>query len=245
MESKIALKEIKKYFSSKKGTVKAVDGISFDVKEGEIFALLGPNGAGKTTTLRILATVLKPDSGTAIINGYDILTEPEKVRKSIGFLPGDSGLYHRLTPSEFVDIFAELYGIPKEVVKKRKKDVFEALDIERYSKTIIDKLSTGTRQKVLLSNLLVCDPPVLILDEPAQGLDVLAAKTVEEYLLKLKKEGKTILISTHIMEQAEYLADRIGIINEGKIVEIATIEKMREATGKKTLREMFLSLVEK
>lgn len=245
MKNKIAVREIRKCFYSKKKIVKAVDGVSFDVKEGEIFALLGPNGAGKTTTLRILATILKPDSGTAIINGYDITREPQKVRKSIGFLPGDSGLYHRLTPSEFVEIFAELYGIPEDVVQKRKREVFEALEIERYSKTIIDKLSTGTRQKVLLSNLLVRDPSVLILDEPAQGLDVMAAKTVEEYLLKLKKEGKTILVSTHIMEQAEYLADRIGIINEGRIIEIATIEQMKKTTGKKTLREIFLNLVER
>lgn len=244
MQSKIIVENIKKYFLSRKGIVKAVDGVSFDVKEGEIFALLGPNGAGKTTTLRILATILKPDSGKAIINGFDVVKEPDKVRKFIGFLPGDSGLYHRLNPSEFVEIFANLYGIPENIIKKRKKEVFEALDIEKYSKTIIDKLSTGTKQKVLLSKILVCDPPVLILDEPAQGLDVLAAKTVEEYLLKLKKEGKTILISTHIMEQAEYLADRIGIINEGKIIEIATIDEMRERTGKKSLREMFLTLIE-
>lgn len=243
MESKIVVKEIKKYFHSKKGVVKAVDGISFDVKEGEIFALLGPNGAGKTTTLRILATILKPDSGEAFINGYDVLKEPEKVKKSIGFLPGDTGLYHRLTPSEFVEIFANLYGIPKDIINKRKKEIFESLGIEKYSKTIIDKLSQGTKQKVLLSKILVSDPPVLILDEPAQGLDVVAAKLIEEYLLKLKKEGKTILISTHIMEQAEYLADRIGIINEGKIVYVGEIEDMKSKTGKKTLREMFLALL--
>ncbi len=243
MESKILVKEIKKYFYSKKGIVKAVDGVSFDVREGEIFALLGPNGAGKTTTLRILATILKPDSGEAFINGYNILKEPEKVRESIGFLPGDTGLYHRLTPSEFVEIFASLYGIPKDIINKRKKEIFEALGIEKYSKTIIDKLSQGTKQKVLLAKILVSDPPILILDEPAQGLDVVAAKLIEEYLLKLKKEGKTILISTHIMEQAEYLADRIGIINEGKITYIGEIENMREKTGKKTLREMFLTLL--
>lgn len=243
MESKILVKEIKKYFYSKKGIVKAVDGVSFDVREGEIFALLGPNGAGKTTTLRILATILKLDSGEAFINGYNILKEPEKVRESIGFLPGDTGLYHRLTPSEFVEIFASLYRIPKDIINKRKKEVFEALGIERYSKTIIDKLSQGTKQKVLLAKILVSDPPILILDEPAQGLDVVAAKLIEEYLLKLKKEGKTILISTHIMEQAEYLADRIGIINEGKITYIGEIENMREKTGKKTLREMFLTLL--
>ncbi|MEN3045029.1 MAG: ABC transporter ATP-binding protein [Candidatus Hydrothermales bacterium] len=215
----------------------------FFVKEGEIFALLGPNGAGKTTTLRILTTILKPDSGEAFINGYNILKEPEKVRKSIGFLPGDTGLYHRLTPSEFVEIFASLYGLQKDIINKRKKEVFESLGIERYSKTIIDKLSEGTKQKVLLSKILISDPPVLVLDEPAQGLDVVAAKLLEEYLLKLKKEGKTILISTHIMEQAEYLADRIGIINEGKITYIGRIEEMRDKTGKKTLREMFLALL--
>lgn len=243
MESKIIVKEIKKYFYSKKGIVKAVDGVSFDVKEGEIFALLGPNGAGKTTTLRILATILKPDSGEAFINGYDILKESEKVRRSIGFLPGDSGLYHRLTPSEFVEIFAQLYGLPKDLINKRKKEVFETLGIERYSKTIIDKLSQGTKQKVLLAKILVSDPPILILDEPAQGLDVVAAKLFEEYLLRLKKEGKTILISTHIMEQAEYLADRIGIINEGKVTYIAAIEEMKNKTGKKTLREIFLTLL--
>ncbi len=243
MESKIVVKEIKKYFHSKKGVVKAVDGVSFDVREGEIFALLGPNAAGKTTTLRILATILKPDSGEAFINGYNILKEPEKVRKSIGFLPGDTGLYHRLTPSEFVEIFANLYGLSKEIINKRKKEVFESLGIEKYSKTIIDKLSQGTKQKVLLAKILVSDPPVLILDEPAQGLDVLAAKTCEEYLINLKNKGKTILVSTHIMEQAEYLADRIGIINEGKIIYIGKIGEMKEKTGKKTLRETFLTLL--
>jgi sodium transport system ATP-binding protein len=233
----------KTFFDKKSGEVKAVDGISFEANYGEIFALLGPNGAGKTTTLRMMATVLKPTSGYVEIDGFNVLDNPLEVRKRIGFLPGDSGLYHRLTPRELVIFFGRFSGLDKKESERRTIGIFESLGIIPFMDTKIEKLSTGMRQRVSLARTLISDPPVLILDEPASGLDVPTAHLVEEFIIRSKKEGKCVILSTHMMEEAEFLADRIAVIHEGKIKALGTMEELRKKTGKDRLREIFMELL--
>jgi sodium transport system ATP-binding protein len=233
----------KTFHDSKRGAVHAVDHISFEVRSGEIFGLLGPNGAGKTTTLRMLATVMSPSEGTAVLNGHDILKEPEAVRGSIGFLSADMGLYHRLSAREVLKFFGELNGIRAAALGKRIEEIFALLNMGDFGDTKIDSLSTGMRQRVAIARALVHDPPILILDEPASGLDVPTAHVIEEFILKARDSGKAVLFSTHVMEEAEYLCDRIAVIHEGTVKIVGTMEDLRAATGKQRLREIFLELL--
>jgi sodium transport system ATP-binding protein len=238
----IRFENLEKEFQDKKhGSRKAVDQISFEVQSGEVFGLLGPNGAGKTTALRVISTMLKPTGGTAILNGFDIREEPEKVRASIGFLSGDMGLYGRLTPREVLTFFAKLYRV--ENVEARVKELIAKFAIDEFAGARIDKLSTGMKQKVAIARTMLHDPPILILDEPTSGLDVPTAQTIESAVLEARQRGKTIVYSTHIMEEAEYLCDRIAVINKGKVKMIGTMEELRAATGKQRLREIFLELL--
>ncbi len=233
----------KTFPDAKRGTVHAVDHVSFNVAKGEILGLLGPNGAGKTTTLRMLATVLKPSEGTARLNGRDVLTEPGEVRRSIGFLSGDMGLYHRLTPRETLLFFGELNGLKGPALKARVAEICDRFGITGFAATPIDKLSTGMRQRVAIARTLVHDPPILILDEPASGLDVPTARVIEQFISGARGAGKSIILSTHVMEEAEYLCDRIAVIHEGAIKIIGTMADLRAATGKQRLREIFLDLL--
>jgi sodium transport system ATP-binding protein len=240
----IQVLELTKTFTDKKrGTIHAVDGISFNVGEREIFGLLGPNGAGKTTALRLLSTVMKPTAGTAILNGRDIVKDPGGVRREIGFLSGDMGLYHRLTPRETLTFFARLSGLNGSELKQRVESVFARLRMEKFADTTVDKLSTGMRQRVAIARALVQDPPILILDEPASGLDVPTARVIEEFILEARQAGKSIILSTHVMEEAEYLCDRMAVIHEGKIKITGTMADLRAATGRERLREIFLTLL--
>jgi sodium transport system ATP-binding protein len=238
----IQVNGIRKTFADKKhGSRTAVDGVSFDVYPGEIFGLLGPNGAGKTTTLRVLATLLKPTSGTALLNGFDIVAQASEVRGSIGFLSGDMGLYARLTPRELLRFFAELNRLPDP--GKSVEEIMERFGIDSFADSKIDKFSTGMKQKVAIARAMLCDPPILILDEPTSGLDVPAARAIESAILDARQRGKCIVFSTHVMEEAEYLCDRIAVINDGKIRIIGTMDHLREATGKQRLREIFVDLL--
>ncbi|HEY1206185.1 MAG: ATP-binding cassette domain-containing protein [Bryobacteraceae bacterium] len=233
----------KTFSDSKRGAVHAVDRVSFEVRSGEIFGLLGPNGAGKTTTLRMLATVMKPSAGTAILNGHDILKEPEAVRSSIGFLSADMGLYLRLSAREVLTFFGELNGIRGAALAKRSEEIFSLLNMSGFGDTKIDSLSTGMRQRVAIARTLIHDPPILILDEPASGLDVPTAHVIEEFILKARDSGKAVVLSTHVMEEAEYLCDRMAVIHEGRVKIVGTMEDLRAATGKQRLREIFLDLL--
>jgi sodium transport system ATP-binding protein len=233
----------KTFHDPKRGALHAVDHVSFNVRAGEIFGLLGPNGAGKTTTLRMLATVMRPSSGTAALNGHDILKDPEAVRRSIGFLSSDMGLYHRLTPREVLNFFGELNGMRGAALKERVAEIFALLSIGGFGDTKIDSLSTGMRQRVAIARTLIHDPPVLILDEPTSGLDVPTAHVIEEFILRARGSGKAVLLSTHVMEEAEYLCDRMAVIHEGKVKTVGTMEDLRAATGKQRLREIFLDLL--
>ncbi len=233
----------KKFSDPKRGTRLAVDNVSFEVQAGEVFGLLGPNGAGKTTTLRMLATLLKPSSGTATLNGLDIARQPEKVREQIGFLSGDMGLYGRLTPLEILDFFGRLNGMDATRRASRIQFLITRLDMQSFAGVRTDKLSTGMKQKTAIARTMLNDPPVLILDEPTSGLDVPTARTIETTIVEAKTAGKSVLYSTHVMEEAEYLCDRIGVISDGKLKMTGTMEELRAATGKQRLREIFLDLL--
>ena len=241
----IEVDNLSRHFTDKKrGLVKAVDEVSFRVEPGEIFGLLGPNGAGKSTTLRIIGTLLEPTSGVARVNGADVRKEPERVRGQIGFLSGDMALYSRMTPRELMFFYGRLCDVPEGELKKRSEEMIGTLGMQEFCDTRIDKLSSGMKQKAAIGRALIHDPPVLIFDEPTATLDVPTSRIVEAFVLEAKRQGKCIVYSTHIMEEAEYLCDRIAVINEGRIRMTGTMEELRAATGKQRLREIFLDLLD-
>jgi ABC-2 type transport system ATP-binding protein len=201
----------------------AVDGVTFQIQQGEIFGLLGPNGAGKSTTIRMLCTLLEPTSGTARVNGYDITRQANQVRQSLGtVLAGERSIYWKLTGRENLEYFAALYHIPADVAKKRIQELLERMELTARANELVEKYSTGMRQRIVLSRALLARPPILLLDEPTLGLDPQAARRVRELVTELKREGHTILLTTHYMEEADQLSDRIGIIDQGKIIALDT-----------------------
>lgn len=217
----------------------AVDNLSFTAYRGEIFGLLGPNGAGKTTTLRMLATLIKPDSGNAYIDGASIVSDESKVRGKIGFLTSELKLEEFFTPNYLFDFFSELYGVEKSVRENRKKELFEKFGIDRFAEVKLGNLSTGMKQKVSLVISIVHDPDFIIFDEPTNGLDVLTAKVVTDFLAELRSAGKTIILSTHIFSLVERLCDRVGVIIDGRLVALDTVQNL---TAEKNLEEKFFDL---
>lgn len=204
----------------------AVDNLSFIAYKGEIFGLLGPNGAGKTTTLRMLATLIHPDSGDAILDGYSVVNQPEEVRGKIGFLTSELKLEDFFTPNYLFDFFSQLYGIALEVMAERKTKLFERFGINKFAEVKVANLSTGMKQKLSLVISLVHNPDIIIFDEPTNGLDVLTARTVTDYLQELRDEGKSIILSTHIFSLVERLCDRVGIIIDGRMTACGTLEEV-------------------
>lgn len=219
----------------------AVNNISFNSYKGEVFGLLGPNGAGKTTTLRMLSTLIKPDEGDAIVNGASVCREPEKVRSKIGFLTSELKLEEFFTPNYLFDFFSELHGVSEETRKKRKEELFKKFGIEKFAEVKVADLSTGMKQKVSLVISIVHDPDIIIFDEPTNGLDVLTAKVVTDFLLDLKKQGKSIIVSTHIFSLIEKICDRVGIIINGKMIVCDTLSNI---TKDKPLEEKFFEIYE-
>ncbi len=217
----------------------AVNGISFKAKRGEIYGLLGPNGAGKTTTLRMLATLIRPDEGDALINGYSIVKQPDKVRSQIGFLTSELKLDDFFTPSYIFDFFSELQNIPTQVRDERKKTLFGRFGIDKFAETKIADLSTGMKQKTSIAVSLVHDPEFIIFDEPTNGLDVLTAKAVTDFLVELKNRGKSILLSTHIFSLVEKICDRVGIIIDGKMTMEDTVANL---TKERNLEDVFFDI---
>ena len=205
---------------------KAVDGISFASYRGEVFGLLGPNGAGKTTTLRMLATLIRPDEGDAFIEGISVRQDPAGVRERIGFLTSELKLEEFFTPNYLFDFFSELHNVDPETRDRRKKELFSKFGVDEFAEVKVADLSTGMKQKVSLVISIVHDPDIIIFDEPTNGLDVLTARVVTDFLLDLKKEGKSILVSTHIFSLVEKICDRIGIIINGKMVLCDTLENV-------------------
>ena len=204
----------------------AVDDLSFTANRGEIFGLLGPNGAGKTTTLRMLATLIAPDKGNAFIDGCSIVSQPEQVRAKIGFLTSELKLEDFFTPNYLFDFFSQLYGIAPDVIAQRKAKLFERFGIDRFAEVKVANLSTGMKQKVSLVISLVHDPEFVIFDEPTNGLDVLTARTVTDYLQELREQGKTIILSTHIFSLVEKLCDRVGVIIDGRMTACGPLEEV-------------------
>lgn len=220
-------------------TKTAVDELSFTVKKGEIYGLLGPNGAGKTTTLRMLATLIKPDSGDAFVNGRSVTKEADKVRNEIGFLTSELKPDEFFTPSYLFDFYSELHGMSEARRNERKALLFSRFGIDNFAETKISDLSTGMKQKVSIAISLVHDPDFIIFDEPTNGLDVLTAKTVTDFLLEQKERGKTVLLSTHIFSLVEKICDRAGIIIDGKMAKEGSVE---ELTAEKSLEDAFFDL---
>jgi sodium transport system ATP-binding protein len=221
----------------------AADHVSFRCRGGAIFGLLGPNGAGKTTTLRILSTLIPPSTGDARVGGFSVLRQPREVRARIGFLTGGTGLYPRLTAREVVRYFARMYGLAPGAAEERIDDLFRQLDIAHYQDKRCGELSTGMRQKVSIARAIVHDPPILILDEPTTGLDVLASRHIVEFIQGSREQGKCVLFSTHIMSEAERLCDEIAIIHRGRIIASGSVDDLRRRTGKEMVEDVFLSVL--
>ncbi len=219
----------------------AVNNLSFYTNRGEVFGLLGANGAGKTTTLRMLATLIKPDDGDALLDGESIVTAPEKVRTKIGFLTSELKLEEFFTPNYLYDFFSELHGVPAELAAKRKQDYFNRFGIDNFAEVKVGNLSTGMKQKISLVISLVHDPDIIIFDEPTNGLDVLTAKVVTDFLLDLKQKGKTIIVSTHIFSLIEKICDRVGIIIDGQMVICDTLAAVCDG---KALEDRFFEIYE-
>ncbi|MCQ2523324.1 MAG: ABC transporter ATP-binding protein [Lachnospiraceae bacterium] len=220
----------------------AVNGVSLSTKEGEIFGLLGPNGAGKTTTLRCVATLLSPTEGNITVCGHDTIKEGEKVRDNICFLTNEIKLDPHFSPDYMFNFFGQLHGMSKDEIEKRKEELFTTFGINEFKDKKIEDLSTGMKQKTAIAVSLVHNPKVVIFDEPTSGLDIVTARSVTDYLLKLRNEGKTVIISTHIMSEAEKLCDRIAIIIGGKKVCEGTLDEILEETKGFDLEDAFFKL---
>ncbi|MDR0571204.1 MAG: ABC transporter ATP-binding protein [Clostridiales Family XIII bacterium] len=205
----------------------AVNGLSFSAREGEIFGLLGPNGAGKTTTLRILATLIKPDSGDAFLNGKSILENPGEIRRKIGFLTSELKLEEFFTPNYLFNFFSALHGIEPERRDRRRKELFGIFGIDDFAEVKVSAMSSGMKQKTSLAISVVHDPGFIIFDEPTNGLDVLTARVVTDFLAALKAEGKTVILSTHIFSLVEKLCDRVGVIIDGEMMRCGALAEVK------------------
>ena len=221
-------------------TVRAVDDVSFECNPGRIFGLLGPNGAGKTTALRMIATMLKPSSGSISVSGYNTIDEGQKVREQIGFMTGQTALYDRLTPSEMVKYIADLYGMDNQGFNKRKKYLFDALDMNSFSDQRISQLSTGMKQKTSIARTIIHDPQVMVFDEPTSGLDVMTSRAIVDLIRSCKEEGKTVIFSTHRMGEVNQLCDDIAIIYKGKLFYNSSLDQFKSEMTKSTFEEEFI-----
>jgi sodium transport system ATP-binding protein len=236
--------ELGKVFpDSRVGKIVAAEGITFTCWHGEVFGLLGPNGAGKSTTLRMLATVLDPTTGTARVAGHDIREDPLEVRRCIGYLSSTTGLYGRLTAREILEYFGSLHGLGKKALRERVDELLKLFEIASFADIRCEKLSTGMRQKVSIARAIVHDPPVLILDEPTLGLDILIARTMVRFIEDCRTRGKCIILSTHILSEVERLCDRLAIIHRGRLRGTGTLQDLRLRTGAQYVEDIFVNLV--
>src|SRR5271157_3884626 len=233
----------KSFQGKKRGLIRAVDSVSFTAQPGKIYGLLGANGAGKTTTLRMLATILEPTEGTAVVCGHDVVEAPEKVRANVGFLSTATALYPRLTSQEMVEYFGRLNGLDEGTLKKRVDDIFTRLDMNSFRDRRCDKLSTGMKQKTSIARTLIHDPQVMIFDEPTLGLDIMTARTIIEFIRECRQRGKTVIFSTHVMSEVDKLCDVIGIIQSGKLLAEGSLAELRSRYGENDLEEIFVKVV--
>ena len=234
---------VKVFQDKKRGPIRAVDNVTFTCKAGQIYGLLGANGAGKTTTLRMLATILEPTDGTALICGHDIIDEPELVRRNVGFLSTATALYPRLTSQEMVEYFGRLNGLDETTLQKRRDDIFNRLGMNSFRDRRCDKLSTGMKQKTSIARTLIHDPQVMIFDEPTLGLDIMTARTILDFIRECRQRGKTVIFSTHVMSEVEKLCDVIGIIQSGKLLAEGALPELRDRYHQHDLEEIFVEVV--
>jgi sodium transport system ATP-binding protein len=240
----IATQDLTKTFDDRKrGPVRAVDAVTLGCAAGEVFGVLGPNGAGKTTLLRMLATILQPTAGTATVAGHDVRTAPERVRAAIGYLSGTTAPYDRMTPREMPAYFGALNGMPSDLVAQRTREVFDDLDMHEFADRRCERLSTGQRQRVNIARTVLHRPPVLFLDEPTAGLDVLASRTVMRFIRKCRDEGRTVVFSTHIMSEVEGICSRIAVIHRGRLAAMGTLAELRDLAGGGSFEQVFLRLI--
>ncbi len=233
-----------KSFSTPDGKEKrAVDRLTFRVGEGQIYGLLGPNGAGKTTTLRMLSGLMAPTGGRAILAGYDVAEQPQEVKRVLGFLTANTGLYQRLTARELLIYFAQLHGKTKQDAHDKADHLIEWLGLKDFALLRCGALSTGQKQRVNIARALIADPPILIMDEPTLGLDVLSNRIILEYIKRERDRGKTIILSTHYLDEAEDMCDNIGLIYDGKLVAEGTLDVLRKQSGEERLSNIFLKII--
>jgi sodium transport system ATP-binding protein len=225
------------------GTVKAVDGVSFTARDGEITGLLGPNGAGKTTTLRMLYTLMAPDRGQVLVDGIDAAVDPLGVRRQLGVLPDARGLYKRLTARENIDYFARLHGLPEALLSTRRDALIKALEMDDIVDRRTEGFSQGQRVKTAIARALVHDPRNVILDEPTNGLDVMATRALRQFMARLKGEGRCVLFSSHIMQEVAALCDRIVVIAHGRVVADESPDALRAMTGENNLEDAFVKII--
>jgi ABC-2 type transport system ATP-binding protein len=229
--------------TKKYGGLIAVRDLNLDLPQGQFFAFLGPNGAGKTTTIKLLAGLLKPTSGRAFVGGYDIQKDPIEARRILSFVPDTPYLYDKLEPMEFMLFVGQLYGMQRSEVMRASDELFDLFDLNNTRKQLIEDLSHGTRQRLVIASALLHQPKVIIIDEPMVGLDPRSARVVKNVLKKRSQAGVTIFLSTHVLSIAEELADQVGILNHGKLIAIGTIDELRERSGQVgALEDAFLSL---
>jgi sodium transport system ATP-binding protein len=239
----IEVQALHKSFTTGKTVVKAVDGVSFEARDGEITGLLGPNGAGKTTTLRMLYTLMKPDSGRVLVDGRDTATEAEAVRRALGVLPDARGVYKRLTARENIAYFGELHGLDVATIATRTDNLVRALNMQDFIDRRTEGFSQGQRTKTAIARALVHDPGNVILDEPTNGLDVMTTRGLREFLKQLRAEGRCVVFSSHIMQEVAALCDRIVIIARGQVVASGTADELRAQTGEDNLEDAFVKAI--
>jgi sodium transport system ATP-binding protein len=233
----------KTFKDKKRGVVRAVDDVSFRCEPGRIYGLLGANGAGKTTTLRMLATLLKPSTGSATVAGHDVVAAPDAVRAHVGFLAASTALYGRLTSREMITYFGELNGLDTRTIKARIKKLADELDMHDFLDRRCEKFSTGMKQKTSIARTLVHDPAVMIFDEPTLGLDVMTARSIVRFVRDCRDRGKTVIYSSHVMSEIEKLCDMIGIIHDGRLVAEGTLAELQVRYGETDMEEIFVKAV--
>jgi ABC-type multidrug transport system ATPase subunit len=229
--------------SKRYGDRLAVDDVSLDIEKGTVYGLLGPNGAGKTTIVRVLSTIVRPTSGKAVVNGFDVQTDPGEVRKSVGVLPEDTGLYDRLNAQETLRFYGGMQGVTGERLEKRIEELLRLLDLYERRNDRVAVYSRGMRQKLALARALIHDPPILLLDEPTLGLDVMSTLAIRDYAKKAAGEGKTVLLNTNNMYEAQLLCDRLTIISKGSVRATGTVGDLEQLAKTKGLEEVFVNLI--
>jgi len=236
---------LSKVFPSAEGRdVVAVDSVSFDVASGEVFGLLGPNGAGKTTTLRMMLGLLQPTSGDASINGCSVAIHPDQVKRLVGFVSTSVGVYQWLTPLEMLLFVGDLYDVPPAVCRDRVAELAVLLDFESFIDRRCGVLSTGQKQRINLARALIHDPPVMLLDEPTRGLDIVGSQVIFDYIQHLRSIGKAVVICTHRLDEAERFGDRFGLMHHGAMPLTGTLEELQASTGQQGLTNIFIRLMQ-